>query len=199
MMDSHTPADIFWLETAEHFDVLSDSTRLELIELLLRPHSVAELAEQMRVPRTRLYHHVNQLEEAGMIRVVDTRPAGAKTEKIYQVAAYSFQPSPEYLKSAVPREKAQAMLASIFGATEADFVRSVEEGAVVLEDQRGARRVHLRRGLLFLDEARLHDFISDLEAVYEKYDTDDPGEPLPDDVKAIATVSVVYPSTRNIR
>jgi DNA-binding transcriptional ArsR family regulator len=197
-MNDPGPADVFWLESEEHFDVLSDSTRLEMIELLMRPHSVRELAAQMRVPRTRLYHHVNQLEQAGMIRVVDTRQAGAQTEKIYQVTAYSYQPSERYLEEAMPREKAQAVLAAIFGATEADFIRSVEEGAVTFEDRATRRRLHLRRGLLQLDDERLHQFIADLEAVYDKYDTDHPGD-APDDAQLVATVSLVYPSTRSIR
>lgn len=194
------PADTFWLETAEHFDVLSDSTRLEVLELLVRPRSVAELAEHMRVPRTRLYHHVNMLEEAGMIRVVDTRPAGAQTEKLYQVSAYSFQPSKEYLDRALPREKAQAVLTSIFGTTEADFIRAVEDGTVTFEDQAAHRRMHIRRGLLLLDETRLGEFIAELEDVYSRYDIDtDDLDEIPDDVDVIATVSLVYPSARRIR
>lgn len=194
------PADIFWLETSEHFDVLSDSTRLELIELLVRPRSVAELAEHMRVPRTRLYHHVNLLEEAGMIRVVDTRPAGAQTEKLYQVSAYSYQPSKEYLDQALPREKAQAVMTSIFGTTEADFIRAVEDGAVTFEDQTTRRSMHIRRGLLLLDEARLGELIAELEGLYSRYDLDnDDIDEIPEDVQVIATVSLVYPSARRIR
>lgn len=194
------PDDVFWLESAEHFDVLSDSARLEMIELLIKPRSVRELAEAMGVPRTRLYHHVNLLEETGMIRVVDTRPAGAQTEKIYQVSAYSYQPSRDYLDTAEPREKAQAVLTSIFGATEADFVRSVAEGAARLEDRNEQRTMHIRRGLLLLNRTSLHEFIAELEAVYEKYDIDPENlDDLPDDVEVVATLSLVYPSTRSIR
>lgn len=191
-MNDLEPDDVFWLETPEHLDVLSDVTRLEIIELLMNPHSVRELADLMRVPRTRLYHHVNQLEEAGMIRVVDTRPAGAQSEKVYRVTAYSFQPSPSYLDEALPREKAQAVITAIFGATQADFVRSVEDGVVTFEDREQRRRMHIRRGLLRLDDERLHEFIADLEAVYAKYDTDDRSAT----GQVVATVSLVYPSTR---
>jgi DNA-binding transcriptional ArsR family regulator len=196
--ESPRPDDNFWLETAEHFDILSDSTRLEIIELLIRPSSVAELAEQMRVPRTRLYHHINLLEEAKMIRVVETRQAGAQTEKLYQVSAYSFGPSDEYLDQALPREKAQAVLTSIFGATEADFIRSVEEGVLTFDDQSESRRMLIRRGLTLLDETRLHEFIAELEEVYAKYDIDHL-ENIPDDAQVVATVSLVYPSARRMR
>lgn len=194
------PADVFWLENAEHLEMLSDSTRLQIIELLLRPRTVRQLAEEMRVPRTRLYHHVNLLEEAGMIRVVDTRPAGAQVEKIYQVAAYSFQPSRRYLDTAEPREKAHAVLTSIFGATEADFLRSVEEGVVSLEDRAGRRSMHIRRGLMLIDRERLDAFIEALEAVFAEYEVDPHGfDDIPEDHEVVATLSLVYPSTRGIR
>jgi DNA-binding transcriptional ArsR family regulator len=197
---SARPAEVFWLETAEHFDILSDSTRLEIIELLARPHSVAELAEQMRGAANPALPPHQPPGRGRMIRVVDTRQAGAQTEKLYQVSAYSFQPSKEYLDKALPREKAQAVLASIFGTTEADFIRSVEEGTVTFEDQSASRRMHIRRGLLLLDEARLHEFIAELEEVYSKYDTaTDDLDSIPDDAQVVATVSLVYPSARRIR
>jgi DNA-binding transcriptional ArsR family regulator len=201
IMNSTRPDDVFWLENKEHFDLLSDSTRLEIIELLLSPRSVADLAERMGVPRTRLYHHVNLMEDAGMIRVVETRPAGAQQEKVYQVAAYSFQPSKEYLRRAVPRDQARAIITSIFAATEADFVRSVEEGLVTLEDRKDARTILIRRGLMMVDAARLDEFIGELEALYARYDNspDDLEAPFADDLQAIATVSLVYPSSRRIR
>ena len=194
------PDEIFWLETAEHFDVLSDTTRLEIIELLMKPRSVRELADEMDVPRTRLYHHMNLLEDAGMIRVVETRPSGAQMERIYQVAAYSFQPSRQYLETADPRQQAHAVLTSIFAATEADFIRSVAERAASLEDHSSQRKMQIRRGLLLLDDAGLHDFITELDAVYEKYDFDpDDLDSLPEDTHVIATVSLVYRSARSIR
>ena len=83
--------EVFEIEDAETFEMLADPSRVEMLERLHHPASVGELAEDMGVPRTRLYHHVKLLEEAGMIRVVDTRRKGAMEEKVYQVAARSFR------------------------------------------------------------------------------------------------------------
>lgn len=191
---------MFWLETTEHFDLLSDNTRLEIIESLFLPTSVAEVADRMGVPRTRLYHHFKLLEDAGMIRVVDSRRSGAQTEKIYQLAAYSFQPSKKFMKSALPRQKAQAVIKSIFGSTEADFVRAVASGQAPLEDDRSSRRTHLGRRLLLLDDEQLHEFISELEGLLERYDVDPAQleEPLPEGVKVIGVLTMAYPSSRKI-
>ena len=192
------PDDVFWLATAEHFDLLSDRTRLEIIENLFTPAAVADIAHRLGTPRTRLYHHIKLLEEAGMIRVVDTRRSGAQTEKIYQVAAFNFQPSPEFMRTALPRRKAQAVVRSIFASTEADFVRAVDTGVAVLEDNRRSRQTHLGRRLLILDRDRLHDLIADLEQLLDRYDpqpeqlTTGPGE----GEEVVGVLTMVYPSSR---
>ncbi|HKX73856.1 MAG TPA: helix-turn-helix domain-containing protein [Acidimicrobiia bacterium] len=192
------PDDVFWLTSADHFDLLSDRTRLEIIENLFSPAAVAEIAARMGTPRTRLYHHIKLLEEAGMIRVVATRRSGAQTEKLYQVAAFNFQPSPQFMRSALPRKKAQAVVRSIFASTEADFVRAVDTGAALLEDDRQARQTHLGRRLLVLNREKLHEMITELENLLDRYDpepeqlTGAPGE----GEEVIGVLTMVYPSSR---
>lgn len=195
MADHPIPDEVFYLKSEADFEVLSDPTRLEIIEMLYRPHSVGELADAMDVPRTRLYHHVNLLEEHGMIRVVDTRRSGAVDEKLYQVAARSFHPSPEYLKSSVPRERAKALITSIFGSTQADFIRAVDAGTAPLEDDGGSRSVLIFRGITRLDSEQLHQFVSDLEEVYSRYQMDDDA---PDDSVPVAVLGLVYQSSRTL-
>lgn len=191
--------EVFHLENEHHFDLLADPTRLQMIELLYHPRSVGELAEALGVPRTRLYHHVNQLDEAGMIRVVDTRKSGAVDEKIYQTAAQSFQPSPEYMETAIPREQAMALTTAIFGSTQADFIRAVDEGTAELRDDKSSRSIHIHRGLAFLTPGQLHEFVTALEELMRRFDTgiDDPAD-IPADAIPVATLNVVYPTSRGV-
>jgi hypothetical protein len=134
-----------------------------------------------------------------MIRVVATRRSGVQIEKIYQVAAFNFQPSAEFMRSALPRRKAQAVVRSIFASTEADFVRAVDTGAALLEDDRKARQTHLGRRLLILDRERLHELITELESLLDRYDpepqqlTGGPGE----GEEVIGVLTMVYPSSRS--
>jgi DNA-binding transcriptional ArsR family regulator len=62
------------------------------IVVLLREHafSVTELADQLRVPKGTVGHHVKVLEDAGLVRVVRTRPVRAVTEKFYGRTARLF-------------------------------------------------------------------------------------------------------------
>ncbi len=188
------PAEVFWIEDGETFELLADSTRLEILELTMVPRSVTEIAEAMRVPRTRLYHHVRLLEESGLIAVASTRQAGAMTEKVYQAAALSYQPGKAFLESAAPRQQADAVLASLFNTTRADFLRALEDRAFGLEDQPGARRVSLARRLLRLRPERLAQMIDELEELFERFDDPDDG----DDVVTVAALQVIHPSSRHL-
>jgi DNA-binding transcriptional ArsR family regulator len=188
-------AEVFWIQDEETFELLTDQTRIEIIEHLGEPRSVTELAESMGVPRTRLYHHVKLLEEAGLIEVVDTRRAGALTEKILLVAASSFQPSEAFLATASPKQQRDAILGAVFGATRADFAKTLEaEGLEALEDKDGQRSLILGRMVFDLTPNQLHEFVTELEALLERYAhmcDDDP------DAIPVAAVSLVYPRAGN--
>lgn len=192
MSGANGPDDVFWIDDHETLELLGDPVRLEIIEQLSEPRSVTEIAEAMDVPRTRLYHHVRLLEEAGLIRVVETREVGALTERRYQVSAKSFRPSERFMKESLPREQAEAMLTALFGATRADFVRAVDQGIASLRDDEDSRRITLARRLLSLTPEKLATFVDAIETLIASYESDD------DDPDAIpvAVLHVVYPSSR---
>lgn len=189
-----TVDDVFWIDSMEHLELLGDPVRLAIIENASRPRSVSEIADALGVPRTRLYHHVNLLEEAGMLRVAETREVGAMTERRYQVAAKSFQPSEMLLDNALPREKAEAMLTALFAATKADFIRAVELGKITLEDSADHRRLTLGRRLARLTPEQYDRFVAEMDALIEGLDSDldDP------DAIDVGILHVVYPSSRTV-
>ncbi|MFO7548528.1 MAG: helix-turn-helix domain-containing protein [Acidimicrobiia bacterium] len=186
------PAEVYEIEDVETFEMLADPTRMEILERLFEPASVGEVADDMGVPRTRLYHHVNLLEDAGMIRVVDTRRRGAMEEKIYRVTALSFRPSRAFLAGAQPRAAAAAVVDSLFAVTRADVVRSFDRG-VASFDQTGERRsLMMTRSLQRLTDERRDALVRELEEVLARYDDDDP------DGRPVGVVALVYPSSRRL-
>ncbi len=188
------PADVFWIDDEETFELLADPTRLEILELTMVPRSVTEIAEAMAVPRTRLYHHVRLLEDAHMIGVAETRQAGAMTEKLYRATAKSYQPSKTFLENAAPREQADAVISSVLNATRADFVRAVGAGITRLGDRRESRTVSVARRLMRLRPERLHALVTELEELFERYGEDDDGN----DAITVGVLSVVHPSSRQL-
>ncbi len=191
---SFEPAEVFHIDDVETMEMLADATRIQILELAMVPRSVSEIADAMDVPRTRLYHHVKLLEEAGMLAVAETRPAGAMTEKIYQVAAFSFKPSDELMNTAAPKDQAEAIMTSLLGTSKADFIRAVSEERFGLNRGTRPRKVSLGRRLGMMTEDQLDTFIEELEALCEKYcDTDDAKDAFP-----VAILHIVHPSSRQL-
>jgi DNA-binding transcriptional ArsR family regulator len=66
---------------------LAHPLRLRLIEHFARgPRTTMQVAADLGEPPTRLYHHVNALERAGILRLERTRQVRGTTEKYYGVA-----------------------------------------------------------------------------------------------------------------
>jgi len=67
--------------------LLADPLRLSILgafpPMARRPMSVKEIAEKIDEGQTKLYRHVKKLEEAGLIRVVETRVVSGIIEKRY--------------------------------------------------------------------------------------------------------------------
>jgi DNA-binding transcriptional ArsR family regulator len=187
-------ADVFWIDDTETFEILGDPRRMEIIELSMTPRSVTEMAEILGVPRTRLYHHINLLERAGIIAVASTRQSGAVTEKLYQATAHSFQPSEKLMETAQPREQALAVIGSIFSSTQADFVRAVEMGLISFTDRKERRRVSIGRQLLRLTPQRLHELIGRVEELLADFSEDDESS---EDAEAVGVLFLIHPSSRD--
>jgi DNA-binding transcriptional ArsR family regulator len=64
---------------------LAHPTRLRLVELFAEaPRTTKQVADLLGQPPTRLYHHVNLLERAGLLRLRETRANRGAVEKWYE-------------------------------------------------------------------------------------------------------------------
>lgn len=182
--------DVFWIEDMETLEVIADPMRMQIIELLPTPRTVKELAETMEVPRTRLYHHIGLLVDAGVIEVVESREVRALTERVYQATARSYQPSKAFLAGVDPGEQAQVILDSLFAVTRADFVRSAEEGRISLDDPRA--KVQVGRHRFELTPDQLEQMLAELGELFRRYGD---VEEEPSSIR-VAALTVIYPSSR---
>ena len=186
------PAEVFPIDDLETLKLIVTEPRIEIIELLRKPSSVGELADRMGVPRTRLYHHINTLEEIGAIVVVDERRAGALNEKIYQVAARSFQPSEKFLDSATPKEQAIGILDSLFSITRTDLVRAVQRGQVSLSDPESKRSMTIARHMLTLTPERRAELVDRLASLILEFADHEESE----DTEPFGLLIIGHPSSR---
>jgi DNA-binding transcriptional ArsR family regulator len=137
---------------------LADPLRIRLLEWLFEaPRSARQLAGCAGLPADRLYYHLGQLEQAGLIEVAEYRPlARGKVERVY-APAQTEPPGDD----AGPEETA-AFQRSMLEATAMDIT------AACRARQAGRRReVDLHRGALRLTDealAELRGHIAQLAA-----------------------------------
>ena len=137
---------------------LADPLRIRLLEWLAEePRSARQLADCAEMPADRLYYHLGQLEQAGLIEVASYRRlARGKAERVY-ARAESEPPGDD----ASP-EETPAFLGSVLEATAMDITAAYQAR------QSGHRReVDLHRGALRLTDqalAELRGHIAQLAA-----------------------------------
>jgi len=73
--------------TTQELRALAHPLRLRLLEEFAgQARTTMQVAAAMGEPPTRLYHHVNALERAGILKLARTRQVRGTTEKYYEVA-----------------------------------------------------------------------------------------------------------------
>ncbi len=188
---AETPDELFEIADVDHLTELTHPIRSRIMRALKHPRTVAEAAGLLDAPVTRLYHHVNRLEDLGFIRVVATRKVAAVTERRYQVRASTFQVDHQLFESSDPAELAIA-LGSVFETSKMAFQREVEHGS--LRNGPTADQAMITRGSLSLTKQRRLDLIERLQAVYEEFVSDD-GDDESDDIQRMELLIAVFPDT----
>jgi DNA-binding transcriptional ArsR family regulator len=175
-------ADELVLTDLELVTEIAHPVRSAILFRLRRPHSAAELATAMGVPVTRLYHHLNHLETAGLITVVATRRSGAKTERRYRNVASRFRLDPAAVEQA-SNSDVMGMLGAMFDVTKSELRREFEVGALPPETLRGLSTSGINQ--LRLTRARRDEFVDRLWTLLEEYvdDADENAETADDEYR----------------
>jgi DNA-binding transcriptional ArsR family regulator len=91
MLNMDLPA-VAEISTLEALRVVSDSQRHRILTLLIRqPLTPSEIAKRLKIARTRVYYHLDLLEEHRFIRVVEERQVAAMTERTFRACARRFR------------------------------------------------------------------------------------------------------------
>jgi DNA-binding transcriptional ArsR family regulator len=112
------------LTSLEQMKTIADPLRIRLLESFMQERTTKQVADLLGERPTKLYHHVDALEKAGLIRLARTRQNRGTVEKYYQAVARSFRAAPHLLGGGEPGEKTQAlrsMLTAIFDRTSVEM------------------------------------------------------------------------------
>jgi DNA-binding transcriptional ArsR family regulator len=143
---------------------LADPLRIRLLEWLFEaPRSARELADCAGLPADRLYYHLGQLQQAGLIEVAEYRSlARGKVERVYATA--QTEPPGD---DADPEETA-ALLGSMLQATAMDIT-----AACRARQAGGRREIDLHLGTLRLTDEALAELRGHIEQLAARFA--DPG------------------------
>jgi len=139
---------------------LADPLRIRLLEWLFEaPRSARQLADCAGLPADRLYYHLGQLEQAGLIEIAEYRRlARGKVERIYAPA--ETEPPGD---DADPEETV-AFLGSMLEATAMDITAAYQARRAG-----GRREVELHRGALRLTDEALAELRGHIEQLAARF------------------------------
>ena len=114
------------ISDAAGLKALSDPIRLRVFHLLMRhahrSWTVKEIAAEIGQPATKLYHHVKLLEQAELIRDVETRVVSGIVEHRYQTAQRSLQFDDALFGSPATRDDSIAHTAAVITECRDEYV-----------------------------------------------------------------------------
>jgi len=152
------------IDDLEGFRVIDNPLRQRILHICRNPKSVREIAETLGVPVTRLYYHINMLEEGGFLEVSEVRKAGAQLERIYQSLTGTVRPSPGFVENVGDAKKAAHVLAGVlFDITRVEVETVLEKQLTGIE---GTGTVARSMGQMPLDLAE--EFTKRIEALTEE-------------------------------
>jgi DNA-binding transcriptional ArsR family regulator len=125
--DEHTVTEL------DQIRALADPLRQRILAALTSAaHTTKQIAGLLKEKPTRLYHHVEILERAGLIRLTETRPNRGTVEKYYRAVAFRFRVASSALNASIaPREthsEIEKMLGSILESAQKDLLAQVAKG-----------------------------------------------------------------------
>lgn len=86
------PDEVREISSADAMAVLASDLRRRVLALLTEEEATTgQLARAVDVPRDNLYHHLERLMEAGLVRVSREVPFGRMTIRFYRATARRFR------------------------------------------------------------------------------------------------------------
>lgn len=139
--DAALPHGTQTLADFQQIRALAHPLRLRILGLLARePRTTKQVAELLGENHTKLYHHVQELERAKVIRLTETRQKRGTVEKYYQATAALFRAAPSLLSpartAAEKPSEIEAMLNALLDAARADVLAFAQRDGL----QQGSRK-----------------------------------------------------------
>lgn len=189
------PAAEFEITSLDTLKVFADPLRQKLIEAMTdQPRTVKQVAGELDLAPTKLYYHINLLEEHGLIRVTDTRVVSGIIEKQYRASASSYAIRRSLLTpGSSGSDGLQTALDAMIAPMRDEITRGVQNGVIdTSEDAPIQRKLRIWRAFSKLTPEEAEAFYERLEALVTEFDAK---KPLGDKRTSAYTLVVgIYPT-----
>ena len=177
----------------ETLRVLADPLHMQILDLLEEPRTVKQIAKATKLATTKLYYHIKQLEEQGLIQVVSTRVVSGIIEKQYQIKALNIKIDHRLLNlpGGSRPEIELELVTPTFKRVTTDIAASREAGLLGREnDVKDAPRLMLIRGSSRLTPEQAKRFYKRVEELFEEFGKAEAESP---ECQAYSFMTVLFP------
>jgi len=184
------------ISDVETLKAISDPVRLRILETMVtaadEAWTVKRLAKALGTNTTKLYHHINILEERDLIRVAGTRVVSGIIETSYRISAMSIRLDRSLLSGtgADVRSSVHGVLAVVFDSVRDEIERGLSSGVIKSSDDPLSEL--MIRGLTMVQPDRAVELRRRLRELLAEFDTDDPSDVEPGAV-AFGYLVALYP------
>jgi len=138
-------AELRTLEDLQQVRALADPLRMKILGALMVERTTKQVADLLREKPTRLYHHVDALERAGLVQLTRTQQKRGTVEKYYRSVARRFEAR---VSTAEKSGEANEAMHDLMGAT---LTTTASELRALLGRGGGAGRLKKEGLLAFLE------------------------------------------------
>ena len=187
------------IEDLATLQVIAEPLRAQIFEVLANDMlTVRQVSERLGLTPSRLYYHINLLEQHGLIQVVETRTVMNMIEKVYQAVAPNLEVADALLEFTSPETRQQTvnMITSIVDAARDDLVRSLQARQFEIEHGAPAdpRQVLVNRTARRIKREQAGQFIERIRALINEFEQAEESNDEGEDTAVFAMTVVFNPS-----
>lgn len=189
----------FMIKDYETLRVMTDPLRAKIFEMLIEePLTIRQVAGRLGLASSKLYYHINLLEQAGLIKLVETRMVSNLEEKVFQSTTSCLEIDHKllYYGKSPNLEGGVQVLTSMLDTTREDVIRSLQARQSSLDqgEKPHPRRMIINRDVQNLTEAQVKDFEQKLDALITEFGKSGKREGAKDGTTLYALTLAFYPS-----
>ena len=164
--------DKFIIKDLDTLKKLTHPQRIEILHSLTQPKTVKDIAEAIEADPTKLYYHIRQMEQIGVIQVVETNIVSGIVEKTYGVTAKEYTVDKSLFSGDeidFSEDDFSNVVSAIFNSTLKLANRAAKAGLINLKEEGPKRTTAIMSGYFHLTDEQLEEFGETMKEMMTKF------------------------------